>query len=100
MFFRLDFAVRGLMMEFRFEQFRHQIEHSFPIAVSLFPPGPDFPEHRPRPDAICRAETRREPDATVRSMFEVLSRDELPDGYVNPGGRPHNSPDESGTPID
>ena len=88
MFFRLTYLARGVYFEFKGDEFNFQFDEPFRIDVSLQPPGSDFPDVTRNGDAVCRLDIEREPVAIVRSMFERLSRGQLPDDYglVHPPG--------------
>ena len=84
MFFRLTYLAKGARLEFKRDKFRFEIKEPLPIEVSLQPPGTEFPEPTQPGDVLCRLDVEKEPDANVRSMFEQLSRGQLPDDYDSP----------------
>jgi hypothetical protein len=79
MFFSLECLIYHAMLQINSEAIHFQLNESLPLKVSLRPHS--SPEPRQDFDAVCRVEVVKEPDATVRSMLEGLSRDELPDDY-------------------
>jgi len=98
MFFRHTYIAHRVMVEFKGDEFQFRFEEPLPIEVSLRPPGTEFPEVAQTEDAVCRLDVEKEPDAIVRSMFEQLSRGQLPDDYDSPFHLPPRSLDEKGEP--
>ncbi len=99
MFFRLTYLAPGLWLAFQCDELTFQFKEPLPIQVSLRPPGPEFPDVTRTGGAVCRLDAEKEPDATVRSMFEQLSRGQLPDGYDFPFPLPPEQLDEKGKPT-
>ncbi len=59
----------------------------FPIDVSLRPSRPEPPNALHDGDAVCCLDVEKEPGDAGRSIFDQLSRGELPEDYVYDGPR-------------
>jgi hypothetical protein len=98
MFFRITYIVQQVWLEFKRDEFKFQFKEPLPIEVMLQSPGTEFPEATQTGDAVCRVDVEKEPDAIVRSMFEQLSRGQLPDDYDSRFHQRPGVPDEKGEP--
>ena len=96
MFFRLTYLAAGIRLDFKAEEFKFKFTAPFPIDVSLRPSRPEPPNVLQDGDAVCCLDVEKEPSDAVRSMFDQLSRGELPEDYGYDGPR---RLDEKGEPM-
>ena len=94
MFFRLEYVAQRTLLHLTSSEFPIRFNETAPIKVALLAPEGDPSPQLNRPDAICRVELEKEPDSGVRSMFEGLTRGQLPDDYERTWLRPIGLPNE------
>jgi hypothetical protein len=82
MFFQNTYRAAGLRLQFPGKEFTFKLAKPIPIELCLRNADPVSPGEVQGVDSVCRVEAETEPAAAVRSTFETLARDELPDGYA------------------
>jgi hypothetical protein len=87
MFFRFPSMARSLELAFEQDAYKFHFNEPFMVEVTMRPAGPDHSGMQEGNVEFC-VEFEREPNAVVHSMFEQLSRGELPPGYGSEAPEP------------